>query len=227
MTKPTRKGSIMILPVLGMALAMTIPVYADPVFSQARTRPRTGHDPIFNFDADAVGTATTFTDVSGGLSATFSSASDPGGFVVFPTFFLTLTGNVLLDPGPAEVSNIPLTIAFGSHVTGIALDFATDGSSLLTMSAFENGAPVGSVNAMGIIPEGYFYPEGTISFNGALFNSVVLSAPSVPYFAVDNINVSTVPEPGSLLLLGTGLLALGGPMAKSVRRARNRTRPKS
>jgi len=143
-------------------------MYADPVFSRGSTLPRARHDPIFNFDTDAVGTATTFTDVNDGLSATFSSPNDPGGgFVVFSTFFSTLTGHVLLDPGPAEASNIPLTIAFGSNVTSIVLDFATDGSSLLTMSALENGTLVGSVNAMGIIPAGCFYPEGTISFNGA------------------------------------------------------------
>jgi hypothetical protein len=82
MTKPTCKGWTKILLALGM-LAMAIPAYSDPVFWHGPT----GHDPIFNFDADSVGTATPFTDVNGGLSATFSSPSDPGGFVVAPTFF--------------------------------------------------------------------------------------------------------------------------------------------
>ena len=70
--------------VLGVALAMAIPVYCSTVS-------------IFNFDSDVLGTPTPFSHSNNGLTATFSSTGDPGGFVVAPTFFLTLTGNVLLD----------------------------------------------------------------------------------------------------------------------------------
>ena len=52
---------------------------------------------LFPFDGDTPGTATTFTDTVNGLSATFSSSADPGGFVVYQTMFETLTGNVLAD----------------------------------------------------------------------------------------------------------------------------------
>src|SRR5579884_4224959 len=61
-------------------------------------------DAIFNFDSDTDGTSTTFTDTNNGISATFSSSADPGGFVIYPSVFETLTGNVLGDPGPVSVS---------------------------------------------------------------------------------------------------------------------------
>ncbi len=41
---------------------------------------------LFNFDADSLGTATTFTDTVNGLSATFSSAADPGGLSYMQVF---------------------------------------------------------------------------------------------------------------------------------------------
>jgi hypothetical protein len=69
---------------------------------------------VFDFEADSVGTATQFTDTIGGLSATFSSPADPGGFVVQPTIFQALNGNVLGDPGPVGANNIPLDINFSS-----------------------------------------------------------------------------------------------------------------
>jgi hypothetical protein len=46
-------------------------------------------DTVFNFDADSPGTATNFTDTVNGLSATFSSAGDPGGLVVYASMFET------------------------------------------------------------------------------------------------------------------------------------------
>jgi hypothetical protein len=65
-------------------------------------------DTIFNLDGDSVGTATNFTDTVNGLSATFSSAADPAGFVVYATMFENLTGNVLGDPGPAGLDGLAL-----------------------------------------------------------------------------------------------------------------------
>jgi len=167
----------------------------------------------FNFDSDALGTSTTFTDSVAGLSATFSSSADPGGFVVYPTMFETLTGNVLGDPGPAYSFNIPLDVQFSQGLSAITLDFATADFSTpspLTITAYENSTLVGSSTSTGEFLTGFIFPEGEITFEGGTFNNVVISTPSSS-FAVDNIQVlgATAPEPGTLTLLAAGLLLTG------------------
>ena len=168
----------------------------------------------FNFDNDTLGTSTNFTDTANGISATFSSSADPGGFVVYPSFFETLTGNVLGDPGPAGQNGLTLGVSFSQTLSALSLDFATADfgtPSLFTLMAFENGTEVGTTSSTGMFLPGFVFPEGEIAFSGVDFNSIELSS-AAPDFAIDNINVSSVaptPEPSSLLLLGTGLLMLG------------------
>jgi hypothetical protein len=171
---------------------------------------------IFNFDADNPGTSTTFTDTSDGLSATFSSSADPGGFVIYQTsFFDNLTGNVLGDPGPAGQDNLNLDIGFSQDLSAITLDFATadfGAASPFTLTAYENSTPVGSSTVTGQFPSGFMFPEGAISFGGAAFNNVVISSTATD-FAVDNIEASpsTAPEPGTMALLGACLVIAGLP----------------
>jgi hypothetical protein len=167
----------------------------------------------FDFDSDTLGTSTTFTDTADGLSATFSSSADPGGFVVFPTMFETLTGNVLGDPGPASASNIALDVSFTKNLSAITLDFATADfvtPSPFTITAYENSKLVGSGTSTGEFLPGFTFPEGEITFEGGNFNNIVLSTPS-PDFAVDNIQVltATAPEPGTLTLFAAGLVLSG------------------
>lgn len=167
---------------------------------------------VFNFDTDNLGTATTFTDTVDGLSATFSSAADPGGFVVYSSFFDTLTGNVLGDPGPAGLDGLSLDVAFSSELSAVSLDFATadfGSPSPLTISAYENSQLVGSIDATGTVPANFTFPEGQITFQGADFNNIVISSTAMD-FAVDNIAASVVatPEPGLFPLLAFGLAAI-------------------
>jgi hypothetical protein len=166
---------------------------------------------VFNFDGDSLGASTTFTDTVNGLSATFSSSADPGGFVIYPTMFETLTGNVLGDPGPAFSDNLALDVSFSQNLSAIELDFATSDfitPSPFTVTAYENSALVGSVSSTGEFLSGFTFPEGEIAFEGGPFNQVAISSTATD-FAVDNINVAPTPEPGTLTMIGAGLFLLG------------------
>ena len=172
---------------------------------------------VFNFDKDSLGTASGFTDTSNGLSATFSSAADPGGFVVYSSFFETLTGNVLGDPGPAGADNLALNVSFSGFLSAVTLNFATSdfgAPSSLTLSAYQNGKLVGSNSSKGQFLPGFTFPEGEIAFSGAAFNKIVISSQATD-FAVDNITVSPTPEPAAFYLTALGLLALGIPSLRS------------
>jgi len=167
---------------------------------------------VFSFDNDSLGTATTFTDTVNGLSATFSSNADPGGFVVYPSIFQTLTGNVLGDPGPAGQDGLTLSVNFSQALSAVTLDFATSDfftPSPLTLNAYYNGTLVGTVTQTGQFLSGASFPEGEIALEAAAFNSFTVSSTAMD-FAVDNITVAPTPEPASFCLLMLGLTVTGG-----------------
>ncbi len=181
---------------------------------------------VFNFDADPIGQGTSFTDINNGLSATFSSPGDPGGFGVNSGFFSALSGNVLIDPGPAGLDNLALNIGFSSSVDSIGLDFAVNsaGPVPLTLTALENGATVGTITAGDSFPSsGAQSPEGHLDFSGTVLNSVTLTS-SATDFAVDNVTVgagstAATPEPATAGLLSlAGMLGSFGILAKRLRR---------
>jgi hypothetical protein len=175
----------------------------------------------FNFnslDPDVTGniTGTPFKLTSGGVTATFSSPSDPGAFsVLSPAGFLSFTDDVLIsDPsnGPAT-----LEVDFSQPLSSFTGDFATFGDGALTVTALSGpgGALVGSNSATGTLsvtdPVDFPFPEGTVTFNGGTFSSIILSDSTDPAFALGDFSVTTapthVPEPSTLTLMGLGLAA--------------------
>jgi hypothetical protein len=70
------------------------------------------------------------------------------------------------------------------------------------------------------VPEGGLYPVGFISFGGAIFNSVVLDSPAHE-FGIDGITATVVPEPGTFLLLGTGVLGVVGAVRRKATQIRS------
>jgi hypothetical protein len=169
---------------------------------------------VFNFDSDTVLTTTsTFTNTVNGLSATFSSTDDPGGFAVLPILFTTLdpgdvpgAGNVLIDGLSISDSSIPLTIAFATPIESVSLLFATVVAAPVQLQAYNGASLVGTVTASGTVQASGF-AEGSISFSDP-FNKVVLSS-TAPAFAINDVTATAVPnvvpEPSSLFLVGYGL----------------------
>jgi hypothetical protein len=193
----TTKDYSLILPA-----ALLITMMAAPVIHASS---------IFTFDNDTVGTPTQFTDTNNGISATFSSSGDPGGFAVEPaSLFAILTGNALGDPGPAFLQNLTLTINFSTDLSAIDLLFATGDfgpASPFTLTAYEDNELIGSSTATGMVLN--IFPEGEIAFSGPAFNTVVLSS-RAPTFAIDNVEVAATPEPGLAgMYLIAGLMLAG------------------
>jgi hypothetical protein len=167
----------------------------------------------FDFETTPNFTTMPFPVTSGGLTATFTS---PVGFMVQPSPFSTLTGRVLMESDPTAG---PLTILFSAPLNGISLRFGLNSPfapASLTLQALMGVTLVGSVSAPGAVPTGFLFPEGSIAFAGATFNSVVLSS-AAPDFAVDDIvarQASVVPEPATVWLFGSGALLVAGVAAR-------------
>jgi hypothetical protein len=134
-------------------------------------------------------------------------------------------GHVFIDGGPGPTNNITpqnivstgnntgvLTMTLPSMVDTFGYGFAVLGTGTIPngtiISLFNGATPVGSLSYAATpdpnFPGGFAGIQSTLLFNRVevTFDSVSASA-----FALDNIRTtSAVPEPASLLLLGTGLV---------------------
>lgn len=162
----------------------------------------------YTFDATPFGTGTPLSITQAGVSARFSSPSDPRAFEVVSSFFsAALPGRVLYSP----TSGAFLDVGFSAPLSGLSLSFATNGSLPLLLQLFRGATLVGSVSGVGLVPAGLVAPEGRLAFAGATFDNARLS--STAAFAIDNLTVTpavaVVPEPGTLTLLGVGAVGVG------------------
>jgi PEP-CTERM motif len=147
-------------------------------------------------------------------------------------------GQVIIDGGPGVTNNVAppnvvsvdnpngvLTLIFPSLIDRFGYGYAvlsTDAvPNATTISLFNGAAAVGSLSYNGV-------PDPTFSggFAGIqstlLFNRAELTFNAVPAFAVDNVrtqltDAAAIPEPGTLILFGSGLMGM------ALRRARRRT----
>lgn len=135
-------------------------------------------------------------------------------------------GQVLLDGGPGITNNITplnivsvgansgtLTMLLPSPVNTFGYGFAVLStltlSSATTISLFDGSNPVGSL-AFGGAPDPTFTGGFAGIWSTVLFDRVDVAFDSVgaTAFALDNIRMTTVPEPGSLALLAVAFVGL-------------------
>jgi hypothetical protein len=176
---------------------------------------------LFDFDGGPLHAGTPLTQVAGGVTAQFTATGS--GYSIQEANVLGFTpagfsGYVLY---PNSVFASDLTITFDQGLTDISLlyapeEYATDSSATLRMTAYLGATLVGT-NTATADPPGT-WPTATLAFSSAQpFDRVVVhyDAPPPtggdygPIFMVDDVAVSPIPEPASLVGTGLGLALLG------------------
>jgi hypothetical protein len=160
---------------------------------------------------------------AGGVSAHFSSPQGTAFSVqtdVSTSYTLSAFSGHYLNPNNRNRN--ALDIFFNQPLTSITLTFATaentaagELTTAILMTAFlnsTNSAAIGQVSATPVFSPTDTYPSGTITFSSLQpFNLLELRVPTggtggiATDLLVDNINFTTVPEPGSVALFSAAL----------------------
>jgi hypothetical protein len=160
---------------------------------------------VYNFESAFVGESTPFTSLSNGVIATFSSNGPDGEFAIYTSFFGTLSGNVLLNPGPDVSPNtVPydLRIDFDHDLDQVFLRYALNApvGTSVALRTLLSGEEVGSTIGIASAVVGSDFPEGSLTWSGGRFNQVILSSTALN-LAVDDVSVEIAPEPSAVKMM--------------------------
>ena len=176
---------------------------------------------LFDFDNAPNQTPLPVTLTVGGITATFSGTGQGFSIQNANVLGFTPTGFAGRCIYPSSVYGADLIVSFQQTLKDFSImyapeEYACDSSATLRATAYLNGAYVGTNTTTA--PNPGTWPTGVLDFASATpFNSVVVhydAGPPTggdwgPVFMADNMYVTAVPEPTSIVGLGFGLVAAG------------------
>jgi hypothetical protein len=155
-----------------------------------------------------------FEQTNGGISAYFAGNLGIVNLDILSNPFRTLTGHVLQTKELSPVFSIGLSQAVTSMTFNWAM-IAPNSARTLTLITFLGGVSPDNIVAQRFFSgspsdagDGLSVIEGFASYSGSAFDSALITS-DVAYLAIDNVSVSTVPEPMTVSLMAAGLAGLG------------------